>query len=274
MTERKRDCRKLAAGRKRRDPFVLYQQAVQDAAFEVRLCRRIYRTLRGAEPVRFREDFAGTALLACEWVRRVPDGLAQAVDIDRPTLEWGRRHNVAKLGARAARVTLVHGDVRTARGFRPDVVAAMNFSYFVFKRRRELLDYFRAVHKSLAPRGVFVIDLYGGPEAQMLQEETTRHAHFTYVWDQKRYNPITGETLCHIHFRFPDGERMRRAFTYDWRLWSLPELRDALAEAGFQKTVVYWEGTNRRTGAGNGVYRISEKGDTSNCWIAYIAAAR
>jgi cyclopropane fatty-acyl-phospholipid synthase-like methyltransferase len=171
-------------------------------------------------------------------------------------------------------VELVQGDVREVRGFDPDVVAAVNFSYFVFKQRRELLDYFRAVRASLAPNGVFVLDLYGGPEAQIRQEESTRYNGFTYVWDQDHFNPVTGEARCHIHFRFPDGTRMMRAFTYDWRLWSLPELRDALEDAGFRRTVAYWEGTERATGEGNGVYRVSEKGDTSESWVAYLAATR
>jgi hypothetical protein len=29
--------------------------------------------------------------------------------------------------------------------------------------------------------------------------------------------------VCHIHFDFEDGSRLERAFSYDWRLWSLPE---------------------------------------------------
>jgi hypothetical protein len=34
---------------------------------------------------------------------------------------------------------------------------------------------------------------------------------------------------------------MQDAFTYDWRIWSIPEVRDALMEVGFQDVRVYWE---------------------------------
>ena len=67
------------------------------------------------------------------------------------------------------------------------------------------------------------------------------------IWDQKAYNPINGDMLCHIHFSFPDGSKIKKAFTYDWRLWTLPEIRELLLEAGFQRATVYWEGTNEET---------------------------
>jgi hypothetical protein len=34
-------------------------------------------------------------------------------------------------------------------------------------------------------------------------------------------------------------QEMFDAFVYEWRLWSVPELRDAMDEAGFSKTQVY-----------------------------------
>ena len=38
------------------------------------------------------------------------------------------------------------------------------------------------------------------------------------------------------HFEFA-----RKAFQYDWRFWTIPEVRELLMEAGFKDTVVYWE---------------------------------
>ncbi len=46
------------------------------------------------------------------------------------------------------------------------------------------------------------------------------------------------ETLCHIDFKFEDGSVQKRAFSYDWRLWILPEIREVLAEAGFRRSTV------------------------------------
>ena len=76
-----------------------------------------------------------------------------------------------------------------------------------------------------------------------------------------------GET-CNVSI--PDGSEMKRAFAYDWRLWSIPELRDLLAEAGFVDTEVYWEATDRKTGEGNGNYYKAESALDDPAWVAYI----
>ena len=37
---------------------------------------------------------------------------------------------------------------------------------------------------------------------------------------------------------------MNKAFTYDWRYWSLPELTELLKEAGFADAQVFWDKSN------------------------------
>ena len=93
-------------------------------------------------------------------------------------------------------------------------------------------------------------------------------------WDQAEFDPITHHVRNYIHFEFSDGSRMNRVFHYDWRLWSIPELRDLLKEAGFQKSEVYWEGTDRETGDGNDIFSRRERALDDPAWIAYIAAIR
>lgn len=266
--------RKPSSPAKRRHKHDLYQEAVQNPGFEVDFFQRIFRQYRGSAPKRLQEDFCGTALLCCEWVKRVKDGRAYGVDLDRATLDWGIEHNLSKLEKRdVERIELAEANVLDASRFRPDIVAALNFSWFVFKARSDLLAYFRRVRRTLSPRGVFVLDIYGGPEAQRPQEEPRDQDGFTYVWDQAKYNPITGDYVCHIHFDFPDGSRMRRAFSYEWRLWNLPETLDILRDAGFENPIVYWEGT-AQNGSGNGVYRPSKSGDDSTAWVSYIVAPK
>jgi hypothetical protein len=78
---------------------------------------------------------------------------------------------------------------------------------------------------------------------------------------------------CHIHFKFPDGSKIKKAFTYEWRLWTAPELRELLLEAGFSKATVYWEGEDE-DGEGNGEFTPDEKGVADYAWIAYVVAEK
>ena len=251
----------------------LYEQSVQNVSFEAKFIDRVFQKEYGRKPTFLREDFCGTALLCGEWVKNRRTNTALGVDYDGPTLEWGRVNNIRPLGKRAAAVNLVQDDVRKVTGQPADVVAAMNFSWWGFKTRAGLGEYFRTACANLRPEGILVLDCYGGPEAQVPQIEEREQTGFDYLWDQDHFNPITGEARCLIHFRFPDGSRLKKAFSYDWRLWSLPDTCDLLAECGFRKTVVYWEGTDK-DGDPSGVFRPSRKGDLAPAWVAYILAFR
>ena len=132
-----------------------------------------------------------------------------------------------------------------------DIILAMNFSYLIFKTRDRLRAYFSAARAGLADDGLLMLDGYGGHDSWRTIQEKTKCDGFTYLWDQRKFNPITFEVLCHMHFKFPDGSKMKRAFTYDWRMWTLPEIREVLTEAGFSRSTVYWEGTDEETGEGN-----------------------
>jgi SAM-dependent methyltransferase len=154
-----------------------------------------------------------------------------------------------------------------------DLVLAMNFSYWVFKERGRLRRYFRRAYAALLPDGILYLDAYGGYEAFKVLKERTPYRGYTYVWHQAAYDPISGDTLCHIDFKFEDGSRLKRAF-YDWRLWTLPELREVLAEAGFRRSTVYWQGSDEHTGQGDGVFLPVEKGEPDAGWIAYLVAEK
>lgn len=257
------------------DRYDLYQRAVQDPEGDVTRLRRFFERRFGRPPRFLREDFCGTAALACAWVAAHRENRALGIDLDPEPLAWGRRHNVDRLRpAQADRVRLVRGDVRRYRAAPADLLAAFNFSYFLFRERAELLAYFRHARSQLRREGLFVIDAYGGPEAQERRVERRREKGFTYLWDQSRFDPMTHATTCYIHFEFPDGSRRPRAFRYDWRLWTLPELRDLLIEAGFADTEIYWEGTDRRTGEPNGVFQPRARAEDDPAWVAYLVSRR
>ncbi len=258
----------------RADKYDLYQRSVQEPEVEVKFFRRVFRRMFGREPEVLREDFCGTAAVCCEWVKRRRRGRAMGVDLDPEPVDWCERNNLTRLTPAAReRVKLCVDDVRKVRGPKADVVAAQNFSFFGFQTRPALRQYFRAARRNLAAEGLFVLDMLGGPELQTEgEEEVTRKDHFDYVWDQLRFDPISHYTAFAIHFRFPDGSEMHRAFAYEWRLWTLPEVRETLLEAGFSRVDVYWEGTDRSTGEGDGVFRLRRSAEPDPSWVAYLVA--
>jgi len=258
----------------RADRYRLYQRAVQDPRGETRFLRDVYVELRGKEPTHFREDFCGTALVAAQWVKLGPRHTAEGYDLDPEPLAWGRAHHLARLGAAAARVRLVQKDVREPSQRRPQVRCAQNFSYSVFRTRAELLQYFRAVYEDLTRDGVFLLDLWGGGGAtDPVREARDIGGGATYIWEQARFVPVTSEIVCHIHFRFSDGSKLQQAFTYEWRYWSLPELRDALTEAGFPHLETYFEQYDEE-GEGNGIYERDDEGPTKAQYLGYLIAAK
>ncbi len=274
--KRKQRRRKSAGPQSRRaDVYALYQEAVQDPPGDVDLVERIFRGTFGRAPELLREDFCGTAAMACAWVARRAGNRVWGVDLDPEPLAWGREHNLAALTEeQASRIELIRGDVLDVEHGLVDVTVDFNFSYFVFKERSALLGYFEKSRARLKDEGMFVLDLYGGADAQRTLTETREHDDFDYVWDQDVFDPIQHRAVNYIHFEFPDGSQLRRAFSYDWRLWSIPELRDILAEAGFSQTDVYWEQTDRKTNEGNGVYYKATQAQDDPAWVAYIVALR
>ncbi len=153
-----------------------------------------------------------------------------------------------------------------------DIVAAFNFSYWIFKTRDDLREYFTNCLKSLNKRGMLILDAFGGARAHTEQEEPRRCAGFTYIWEHAQFSPTTHDMECRIHFKFHDGTTMRNAFRYSWRLWSPVEIAELLQEAGFKNLHFYFEGTDQKTGEGNGVFREMPRGEAAETWIAYIVA--
>jgi SAM-dependent methyltransferase len=255
-----------------RDRHELYQVAVQSPDHDVAFIDGVFRRKNGRLPRLLREDFCGTAYLSAHWVRARRDNRVVAVDHHAATLDWGRIHNVRPLGPDASRVKLVHADVR--RVLRPtvDVVVAFNYSYFVFKERRDLLDYFRGVRRGLRSDGIFALDIFGGSDTQAETTDKTPHDGFTLVWEQRAFDPLANRTRYFIHFEFDKGPPIKKAFSYDWRMWSIPEVHDVLRDAGFRHFDVYWEGIDRETGEGNGEYRLAKRVRNDPAWNAIMIA--
>jgi len=274
MGKKKREkLREQGLTKKTADRHDLYQRAVQNPQFEVDLFHKLFKRRVGRTAVSLREDFCGTALLCGEWVKSKPERTALGVDIDASVLEWGRQNVLDGLGDARDRVTLVEGDVRDMHDGTHDVVVALNYSYFCFKTRDGLRAYFEAARRHLVDDGLFFCDLFGGWEAQQeLKEKRKVDKAFKYVWHQASFNPITADFLAHIHFELPDGSKLKKAFTYDWRLWTLPEVRELLREAGFEHVEVLWEDEDE-DGDGNGNFRRRTKVTNDPGFNAYLMAS-
>ncbi|MBK8977518.1 MAG: class I SAM-dependent methyltransferase [Planctomycetes bacterium] len=261
------------------DRHELYQLSVQAPEVDGPFFRKFFKRYAGRPPVVLREDFCGTAYLSCHWVAQHREHRAIGVDLDGPTLDWGRRNNLATLldDEQRRRIQLIQHDVLDVRTEPCDVIAALNFSYSFFMTRDSLRAYLANCRASLAADGLLFLDAWGGYETQEELEEEREVEDFVYVWDQHRFDPITYQSECRIHFRFKDGSEQRNAFKYFWRQWTLPELQELMTEAGFHDVHVLWEGTDKKTGEGNGKYRRAARGDADPGWIAYVvgsAAAR
>lgn len=255
------------------DRHELYESSVQSPDEESAFIDRVFRSIRGRTPAILREDFCGTHFLSGTWVKRRAGNRAIGFDLHRPTVAWGQARRATELtAAQRKRLDIRIGDVRTARSEPVDVLAAFNFSYFLFKKRDQLVAYFKHARSQLKRDGVMFLDCYGGYESFSEQSEERDLDGFTYQWHTERYDPVSGDVLNHIHFVFPDGTKIRKAFTYDWRLWTIPEIRECLADAGFRRSHVYWEGTDHATGEGDGIFRKTTVGEACGGWIAYIAA--
>jgi len=258
------------------DIHELYEESVQNVENEVNFLRDTFTERTGRTAYTFREDFCGTASLACEWVKQGVEFSAVGVDIDASVLEWGRQNRISRLTAEdQARVSLIESDVQTVETPKVDILAAFNFSYWIFDERAQMLNYFRRCRDSIKDDGLVFLDLFGGPESMEETKEKTKHKDkgFTYVWHQAEFHPVTNHMQCYIHFKFKDGSKLKRAFSYAWRLWTAPEIRDLLLEAGFANVTVYWEGEDE-DGEGDGVFTPNDKGEADLAWRAYIVAEK
>ena len=259
--------------------YLLYEAAVQSPDQTVDLFNQVYFDLFKRPARTLREDFCGTFLVCCEWVQSHPRNLAVGVDLCAEPLEYGRRVHLTKLrpGERK-RVRLLQQNVLSITSPKADLQVAGNFSFYVFKQRRELLRYCTSARKSLASNGALVLEMVGGPgltgtHTESKTCEAIGAGRFKYTWERQAFDPVTQGARFAIHFKRSDGQSLRNAFTYDWRVWTVPEVREALLDAGFDRTCVYWYETSADEVVGYR-YRQLEKADNDHAWLAYVVGVK
>jgi SAM-dependent methyltransferase len=262
--------------RKPFDKYLYYFLSVQSPESDVSFMHDTYRKLRGKKPKTLREDFCAAFANCCEWVKQGSSYSSYGIDIDEEPIAYGYKHYLPEITkSQQKRVHILQKNVLDSKLPSADIACALNFSYFCFKERSVLLKYFRNTFKTLKKDGIFVIDCFGGTNCQEQNvEETVHEEHgFSYFWDQGFFDPVTNHCEFAIHFKRKREKMRRNVFTYDWRMWTIPELKDLLQEAGFKTSTVYWEGTTRN-GEGNGVFKATEVGEECESWISYIVAEK
>lgn len=244
------------------DRFACYETCVQSVGW----VSGFLRALHGQQPRVLREDFCGAAALSRRWVadlrRKGLEGSAVAVDLDPGALDRARDELLADPDAaahvRLVRVDAVHAPVEPADAC--DVIFVGNFSIGYIHDRPTLVGYLRRSAQRLKlgaagfGGGVFVCDTYDSPTKYTLGALQRRHPSkgheiVHYTWEHRKADALTGMVTNAIHFRVElDGEIIAEhtdAFIYRWRLWSIPELREAMLEAGFASTEVHQEVNER-----------------------------
>ena len=255
------------------DKYWYYHKSVQSADVDVEFFKKTYSQVNGKPAKHFREDFCGTFSLSCEWVKLDEQHSSVGIDLDEEPIAYGKEHYLTELSeSQQKRVELLNRNVLDSDLPKADIIAACNFSYFIFKERKVLKEYFTNVYKGLEEDGIFIADCFGGSQSYEPNEEETEHDDFSYFWDQDSYDPITNEAMFYIHFKPKGKKKVTNAFTYDWRLWSIPELKDILEEVGF-KCTVYWEGTDE-DGEGDGEFEPAEQGEDCESWVAYLVCQK
>ncbi|QKK08008.1 MAG: hypothetical protein HND58_07340 [Planctomycetota bacterium] len=271
------------------DKHDLYERCVQSPAQLVPMLRAMHAVAPASsrcgpspvEPASSRcvlaEDFAGTAALSYLWADASPDNHALATDLDEPTLLRRPDH---------PRVTRLVADVRdpSLASSTPacDICFVGNFSIGYLHTRAELLAYLKSARARLNPNGVFLCDTYGGESAFTLGEVHRDHPfpggrRVRYTWEQREANPLTGMVTDVLHFEIDRAGMIEHelpdAFIYHWRLWSVPELLDAMHEAGFATTTVYDKDPDATDEDGNAyMLPVTGDGDLDDNFIVYVTA--
>ncbi len=259
------------------DKYEYYLKSVQSPEEDADFLSNIFtESFPGKKAKTFREDFCAAFALSCAWVRAKKEHEAFGIDLDPEPIGYGKAHYLPRLTENEqGRIQVMQANVLDRDLPKVDIIAALNFSFYIFKERQKLLAYFQNCYRTLSSPGLLVIDCFGGPATHTINEDKTKQdGGYYYYWDQTSFNQITHESKFYIHYKLK-GEKKRRekVFSYDWRMWSIPELVDLLKEAGFSQTHIYWEGS-KRNGEGNGIFKRSTKGDDSDAWIAYISAEK
>lgn len=229
------------------------------------------------------EDFSGSAAFANAWCTSNPRRSALAIDMDPEAHADGTPHpRLRRLTADLTRLP------RTLPGpAKADVVYAGNFATCEVHARDALVAYLTRARQRLTPGGVFVCDLYAGPGAWRTGDTRVIHPplpelpsyRVAYTWRQREADLVNGLVANAIDFELVNARgvavhELVNAFNYHWRLWSIPEMRDAMAQAGFDEVDVYPDAPDAVDADGVAYLAPMDFLETRSSAVVYVCARR
>lgn len=238
------------------EKYSFYEKSVQNVDFEIDFLEMIYEKFFATKPKIFREDFAGSCLLSLEYSKRFSQQ-AFCVDLDPEPLNFAKKRSNQFMTL--CQENVLHTNIQA------NIIAAFNFSYCIFKKRRDILQYFINVKKTLLKEGFFILDFFGGNEAFLeIKESKKISKDETYYWECEQFNALTQEGIFSIHYKKKLQPIEKRVFSYDWRMWSPVELKELLEEAGFKEISFYLEDDDQ--------YILKTRETVEGCYLGYLVA--
>lgn len=258
-------------------PLELYEASVQDPISEMKFFEKVFKQTFKKRPLVLREDFCATFRNACQWIKMGRHNCAHAVDLDEKTLEYGKNKLDHLSIKEQARLFVYPENVLSVDTPPVDILSISNFSIGYLKKREDLLFYMQNNYRHLKKQGMVIFDLLGGQEISVEQEEKRTFSmpdkkRVKYIWEHACYDPITHDAVFYIHYEILK-KRFEKVFAYHWRMWSIPEMRDVLLEAGFDDVKVYWE-KDDEDGDPSGDYAVAKRAEDCSVWIAYVVGIK
>jgi len=186
--------------------------------------------------------------------------------------------------------------VADLRRRRADLILTLNYSLCLLYTRADAVRYLRhalAALKEGEPSaaagdddddnekestGILMLDLLGGHTAERAGLVLARRNLSTgarFRWEQARYDPLARRLRSHLRLLGEGkgaagggkggkgGAEPVATFTYDWRLWTLPDAIELLREAGHSGDVRVWVRRMREDDGGRTVRREEEGSSAS-----------
>jgi hypothetical protein len=216
--------------------YELYGLFFQQPEEDVRFINELYTVHNNSHPKTLREDYSGAAANSLTWIRQSPEHSAIAVDIDPEPLEFCK----SCLDAwSSSQIKLSDTSVLAGPRTSTDIIFSGNCSLFESKTRKQLLEYLRLCLQRLNQGGLFLTDIYCGPDALSLGRDHLEIDGMSATWEQSEVDQLTSIALSHVHFHLPENKIINRAFTYHHRIWTPVEIVEAIIEAGFSTVEIY-----------------------------------